>query len=70
MIRRDSVRATHGLPGRVFTSKMAPGRGRTCTNSLIAIAKGGHSFAFMALMCHVITLARLTVDLNLCDTLG
>jgi hypothetical protein len=29
MIRRDSVWATHGLPGEVFMWKMALGRGRT-----------------------------------------
>jgi hypothetical protein len=59
MITRDSVRATHGLPLEVFTWKMALGLGRTQPNSMIVKAKGGHSFAFMALLCHVVWLFRL-----------
>jgi hypothetical protein len=37
------------------------------------IAKGDHSFAFVALMCRVVrlfSLARLTIGSNLCDILG
>jgi hypothetical protein len=43
MIRRDSARATHGLPDEVFAWKMALGWGRTRPDSLIVIAKGSHS---------------------------
>jgi hypothetical protein len=39
----DSVRVTHGLPVEVFPWKMALGRGRTRTDSLIVNPNGGHS---------------------------
>jgi hypothetical protein len=39
----DSVRATHGLPVKVFAWKMTLGRGRTQPGSLIVNANGGHS---------------------------
>jgi hypothetical protein len=62
MIRRDSVRVTHGLLGRVFTWKTTLGEGGTRPDSLMVIAKGGHSFAIVALMCHVVRLFPLKVD--------
>jgi hypothetical protein len=37
------VRTTHGIPIEVLTWKMTLGRGRIWPNSLIVIAKGGHS---------------------------
>jgi hypothetical protein len=38
-----SVRATHGLPVKVFAWKTALERGRTRPDSLIVITKDGHS---------------------------
>jgi hypothetical protein len=40
--RRDSVRATDGVPEEGFVWKMALGRGRTQPDSLIVTVKGGH----------------------------
>jgi hypothetical protein len=59
MIKRDSVRVTHGLLGRVFAWKTVLGRGRTRPNSLIVIAKGGHLFSFGAHVCRVVRLFPL-----------
>jgi hypothetical protein len=42
-VQWDTVRATHGLPVKIFAWKMALGWGRTWPNSLIVIMKGGHS---------------------------
>jgi hypothetical protein len=59
--RRDSVRATHRLTEEVFVWKMALGRRRARPDSLIVIAKGGHScclFDSRVSCCHVISLAR------------
>jgi hypothetical protein len=59
--RRDSVWATHRLPFEVLTWKTALGRGRAGHDSLIVIAKGGHSCYLHGLRvsyCQVISLAR------------
>jgi hypothetical protein len=42
-VQWDTVGATYGLPVEVFVWKIALGRGRTCLDSLIVIAKGVHS---------------------------
>jgi hypothetical protein len=72
MVRRDSVRATHRLPSEVFTWKTALGRGRTGPDSLIVIAKGGHSCCLRGSRvscCQVIFPCKVTIDLNLHDIL-
>jgi hypothetical protein len=59
--RRDSVRATHGLPDEVFAWKTTLGWDRTRLDSLIVITKGGHSFCLYGsrvLCCQIISLAR------------
>jgi hypothetical protein len=59
--RRDSVRDTHRLPDEVFAWKTALGRGRTRSDSLIVMVKGGHSCCFRDLhvsCCQVISLSR------------
>jgi hypothetical protein len=59
--RRDSVRATHGLPSEVFVWKTTLGWGRTWPKSLIVIMKGGHSCCLHGShvsCCQVISLAR------------
>jgi hypothetical protein len=65
MIRRDSVQAIHGLPLLVFMWKMELGRPMTRPDSFIVIAKGSHSFAFVALMCRVVRLFPLHIDTGL-----
>jgi hypothetical protein len=44
-------------------------KGWSRATSLIVIANGGHLFAFVPLVCHVISLARSTIDSNLRDIL-
>jgi hypothetical protein len=62
MIRRNSVQANHRLPFEVFAWKTTLGRGRTWPDYLMVIAKGSHSFAFMALMCRVVRFFPCKVD--------
>jgi hypothetical protein len=59
MFRRDSVRAIHGLPDEVFMWRTTLGQGRTQPDSWIVIANDGHSFAFVAHVCHVVRLFSL-----------
>jgi hypothetical protein len=71
--RRDSVWATHELPREVFVWKTTLGRGRTRPNSLIVIAKGGHSCCLHGSRmscCQVIFPCKVTIDSDLRDTLG
>jgi hypothetical protein len=57
--RRDTVRATHGLPIEVFTWKTTLGRGRARSNYVIVIAKGDHLCCLRGsrVSCQVISLA-------------
>jgi hypothetical protein len=59
--RRDSVRATHGLPVEVFMWNTELGRGSTRPDSLIVIAKGCHLCCLRGTRvscCQVISFAR------------
>jgi hypothetical protein len=58
-VQWDSVWATHGLPIKVLMWKSALGRGRTRPDSLIVIAKGGHSCCLYTHVCRVVKLFSL-----------
>jgi hypothetical protein len=68
----DNVWATHGCPSRLSCVRHALGWCMTWPDSLIVIVKGGHSWILRepgVTCCLVISLARLYIDSNLCDTL-
>jgi hypothetical protein len=71
--RKDSVRVTHGQPGEVFAWKTTLGEVGLGPNSLIVIAKGGHSYCLHGShvsSCQVIFPYKVTIDSNLHDILG
>jgi hypothetical protein len=72
VIQWDSVQATHSVFTEAYVWKTAPGRGRTWPSLLIrswTVATRGAP-GLRVSCCQVYTIARLTIDSNLCGTLG